>query len=236
MKSLSKNWMTEGLIDFEYKKYQLMAYLQETDRQFRATRLYPVLGELIEHHRHLHEFRSGKKKLNELFPKSLTHVDLSKAQLHYRPLESEGEIVSEINQITDFALPRLEKKIKEGRSIYDYVEEQVEFEPVGIQPIYRREGFVLLTQEQSSDIHAYRYRSGLLQIAGERFRSVSLWLIGVFQKTLIKTLETLKLELIREIKELPNPATWRLHSKQSFPIDETLVPIGKRLLLQHVKE
>ena len=28
MEKLSKDWLTQGLIDFEYKKYVLMAYLQ----------------------------------------------------------------------------------------------------------------------------------------------------------------------------------------------------------------
>lgn len=235
MRTLSKNWMTEGLIDFEYKKYQLLAYLQETNKHFQAAKLYPSLGELIEHHRNLNEFKSGKKKLSDMFPKALSNVDLDQAKLHFEPREKDGNLIEEINQITDFALPKIEKQIREGRTIYDYVEDQVEFEPVGIQPLYNREGFVLLTREQSSEVHAFRYKSGLLQFAGEKFRSISLWLIGVFQKSLVKTLEALKLDLVKEVKELPNPATWRLHSQQSFPIDETLVPISKRLLLQHVK-
>ena len=234
MKTLSKNWMTEGLIDFEYKKYQLLAYLQETEKQFKAVRLYPHLGELIEHHRNLNEFKSGKKSISDFFPKALSHVDLKQVKLHYKDLEKEDQVLQEVNQIADFALPSIEKKIVEGRNIYDDVEDQVEFEPVGIQPIYNREGFVFLTREKDSDVYAYRYKSSLLQLAGEKFRSISLWLLGVFQKTLVKTLEMLKLELIREVKELPNPATWRMHSHQAFPIDETLIPISKRLLLQKV--
>ncbi|NVJ85198.1 MAG: hypothetical protein HWE15_02775 [Algoriphagus sp.] len=235
MSTLSKNWITEGLIDFEYKKYQLLAYLQETDKRFKAIQLYPYLGELIEHHRNLAALQSGKKNLAEFFPKALDSIDFKEKKLNYEPRSEDHEVLKEISQITEFALPKIEGQIKEGKTIYDFVEDQVEFEPVGILPIYNREGFVLMTREKKSEIHAFRYKSSLLQIAGERFRSISVWLIGVFQKTFVNTLEALKLELIREIKELPNPATYRLHSKQEFPIEETLLPIGKRLLLQHVK-
>lgn len=235
MSKLSKNWITEGLIDFEYKKYQLLAYLKETDRRFKAVQLYPHLGELIEHHRNLAELKSGKKNLSDFFPKALESIDFKETKLNFEPRTEDHEVLKEINQITDFAIPRIEGQIQEGKAIYDFVEDQVEFEPVGILPIYNREGFVLMTREKKSEIHAYRYKSSLLQIAGERFRSISVWLIGIFEKTLVRTLESLKLELIREIKELPNPATYRMHSRQEFPIEETLLPISKRLLLQHVK-
>jgi hypothetical protein len=234
MSKLSKNWITEGLIDFEYKKYQLLAYLQETDKSFKAIKLYPPLGELIEHHRNLDAFKSGKRQLSDMFPKALESVDFKKKKLNYQSQSDDSEMMKEIHLITDFAIEKIQDQIYEGRAIYDYVEDHIAFEPVGILPIYTKEGFVFLTREKRSDIHAFRYQSSLLQIAGERFRSVSLWLVGVFQRTLVRTLEALKLELIREIKELPNPAAWRMHSKQDFPIEETLLPISKRLLLQHV--
>ncbi len=234
MRTLPKNWITEGLIDFEYKKYQLLAYLQEADREFKAVKLYPILSDLIDHHRTLQELDSGKTELSKLFPKALNGIDLQTSQLHYEPKIEDGEVMKEISQITQFALPRLSKQIEEGKSIYNFIEEQVEFEPVGILPIYNREGFVLMTRESSAEVHAFRYKSNILQMAGEKFRSITFWLLGIFQKNLVNTLEKLKMQLIREVKELPNPATWRIHSPHVFPIEETLIPLSKRLLLKSV--
>jgi hypothetical protein len=236
MKTLPKNWITEGLIDFEYKKYQLLAYLQAAEKEFMEVKLYPVLGDLIEHHRTLKELESEKSGLKNLFPKALNGIDIQNAQLKYVSKVQDGNVMEEIAQITAYALPKLKYQIEEGKAIYDFVEEQVEFEPVGILPIYNREGYVLLTQEKCSDVHAFRYRSNFLQLAGERYRSITLWLVGVFQKTLVNTLEKLKMQLVKEIKELPNPATWRMHSQGTFPIEETLIPVGKRLLLRSVTE
>lgn len=235
MKTLAKNWITEGLIDFEYKKYQLLAYLQEAEREFQAVRLYPILSDLIDHHRLLLELNSGRTELSRLFPKALNGIDFQNAQLQFGEKVEDGEVMKEISQITEYALPRLATQIDEGKSIYNFVEEQVEFEPVGIQPIYNREGFILMTQENKSDVHAFRYKSNFLQMAGEKFRSITFWFVGIFQKNLVNTLERLKMQLIREVKELPNPATWRLHSHHTVPIEETLVPISKRLVLQQIK-
>jgi hypothetical protein len=177
---------------------------------------------------------SGKTELRNLFPKALNGIDFKSAQLRYEEKVGEDALMNEITQISSFALPKLKRQIEEGRAIYDFVEEQVEFEPVGIQPIYNREGFILMTQESQSDVHAFRYRSNFLQMAGEKFRSITLWLVGIFQKSLFNTVEKLKLQLIREVKELPNPATWRLHSPHVVPMDETLIPISKRLVLQQI--
>lgn len=234
MTKLSKNWITDGHIDFEYKKYQLLAYLQETDRHFKAMKLYPVLSELITHYRDLNELNSEKTAISEVFPKTLDSIDFQKSKLNYRSVVPEDEVMKELSLITEFAIPKLVSQIEEGRTIYDYVEKQLEFEPVGIVPIYNKEGYILISRERKKEIYAFRYKSSLLQFAGEKFRSISMWLVSIFQRSLVNTVEKIKMDLIREIKELPNPATWRIHSQQEFPLEETLVPISKRILLKSI--
>jgi hypothetical protein len=184
----------------------------------------------------LEELHSGKLELHKLFPKNLESIDFQRAKLNFSSRVKSGEVMEEVSKITTFALSKFANQIEQGKGIYDYVEDQLEFHPVGIIPIYNREGYVLLSQGASSDIHAFRYKANLIQIAGEKFRSISIWLIGVFRRSILNTLEKIKLELAKEIKELPNPATWRLHSKRVFPIEETLLPIGKRLLLKTVTD
>ena len=44
---LKENWLTEGLIDFEYKKYQLLAYLKRVKDSFNKVELYPFLSDLV---------------------------------------------------------------------------------------------------------------------------------------------------------------------------------------------
>ena len=46
MSSLSTNWITEKHIDFEYKKYVLLGYLQHVNESFTENKLYPSLSEL----------------------------------------------------------------------------------------------------------------------------------------------------------------------------------------------
>ena len=53
MEKLSKDWLTQGLIDFEYKKYVLMAYLQRVKTSFERIELYPFMADLVFHYRNL---------------------------------------------------------------------------------------------------------------------------------------------------------------------------------------
>ena len=49
MEKLSQDWLTQGLIDFEYKKYVLLAYLKTAKESFGRVELYPFLTDLVFH-------------------------------------------------------------------------------------------------------------------------------------------------------------------------------------------
>ncbi len=234
MKNLPKNWITEGTIDFELKKYQLLAYLQASDHSFKSLRLYPPLADLVEHHRLLLELLSGNENVKSLFPKRIKGLDFESGQISYESLVQDDNLIQEINEIAEFARPQIKSKIEEGIEIYESVKGSLKFEPVGILPIYKREGYVFITGQARSELMVFRYKSSLLEYAGDKFRSVSLWLVKEMKRSIGQTLENLKVKLIREFKELPNPATWRIHTNEPIPIQETLLPIGKRLLLAEI--
>lgn len=234
MKNLPKNWITAGTIDFELKKYELLAYLKASSESFQSLKIYPHLADLIEHHRQLEQLKNEKEAVRSLFPKAIRSMDFRSGQLSYSSLIPEDDLMKEINQIGDYARPRIKKQIEEGVEIFEFVKGQLQFEPVGILPIYRREGYLFISRVAEPNLHVFRYKSSLLKYAGDRFRNISIWLVDTFRRSLGQTLEALKLRLVREIKELPNPATWRIHSSHHFPLEETLLPISKRLLLQEV--
>jgi len=71
MEHLKDNWLTEGLIDFEYKKYQLLGYLKRVKESFYRVELYPFLSDLVFHYRNLMTLRENKLMTGESFPKEL---------------------------------------------------------------------------------------------------------------------------------------------------------------------
>jgi len=234
MKKLSDNWIAEGLIDFEYKKYLLLAYLQEAKKQFGHVKLYPTLADLIRQHQRLEAFKKEHASLRDAFPKKLTGADLTKAKLEYEHIIQDVELIKELESIVEFAIPQLWNQIEEGKSIYDFIEQNLEIEPVGIRPIYQREGYAFLSYDKNNDIYIYRYKVSLFENSMDTFRGILLNYVKRVRRTLVNTLEKIKLDLSHHYQELPNPAAWRIHSKHQVPLQESLVPVSKRLLLQYV--
>src|ERR1700704_5663488 len=111
MKTLLETWFAEGFIDFELKKYTLLAYLQEVDRYFNENKLYPQLADVIFHYNNIVAFRENKKFLQEQFPKKLTGIQLQKLQLLYEQMIEDDDMMAELEDIINFSAGKLQKTI-----------------------------------------------------------------------------------------------------------------------------
>ncbi|WP_209330264.1 hypothetical protein [Lunatimonas salinarum] len=234
MITLSENWLSEGWMDFEYKKYMLLAYLQHVNVQFREVKLYPPLAELIQHYEKLKALESGKSQLKASFPKTVKGLEWERLQLSYQERVQDDEWIKEMQSIVDFALPQIKHHIEDGKAIYDLIERGIAIEPVGITPIYQREGYALLTFERNKDIFIYRYTVSIFHQSGDLLRGIALRFVEKARYSLVNTLQKIKLDLAKRFTDLPNPSAWRIHSENLVPFEESLVPISKRLLLKTV--
>src|SRR5258706_13876661 len=106
MDELKDNWITEGWIDFEYKKYMLLAYLKKVKDSFHKTELYPFLSDLGFHYRNLVSLKESKGMLGESFPRALSQESLRSLELTYRKIIDDDEVMSEIEMIMEYALPQ----------------------------------------------------------------------------------------------------------------------------------
>ncbi len=141
MKSLSETWFAEGYIDFELKKYTLLAYLKEINQHFNHKQLYPQLADLIFHYNNLVAFRENKKHLQEHFPKKLTGVQIDKLQTLYQQLIEDDELMVELEEIIQYSAQEMKTTISCGAEIYEYVEENLSISPVGLVPLDVLEGY-----------------------------------------------------------------------------------------------
>ena len=236
MEKLSKDWLTQGLIDFEYKKYVLLAYLQTVKKSFGKVELYPFLADLVFHYRNLMAVKENKTLIRESFPKELSVEEIRRLELRYRELVEDDGIMNELESIIDFALPKIESSLKEGSVIYEYVESNLEISPVGVTPLYANEGYLFVTQPPEKETNVYRYQVSIFEDSKEQLRSLNTQFIESVDKTLLNTYERIKLDLIKKYKDLPNPAAFLMLSKLKVPFSETLMPVAKRLFVKHISQ
>lgn len=234
MKTLSETWFAEGYIDFELKKYTLLAYLQEIGRCFNQNKLYPQLSDLIFHYNNLMAFRQNKQLLKEQFPKKITGLQLEKLQLLYEQLTEDDELMQELEAIIQFSTESMKQTIDSGTQIYEFVEDKLNIFPIGLLPINTEEGYFFLSEGSYRQTRIYQFRLSFFEQHAEKYRSIKTEWVGQYERNLVNSYELMKLQLIRNRKELPNPAVYSIETDLSFPVNETLLPIAKRSLVRFI--
>ncbi len=234
MKKLSKEWVTEGRIDFEYKKYLLLAYLQHVSQNFQENRLYPFLSDLIEHYRNLRVLKESKQQAKEQLPGKVSRIDLENFRLEYERIYADDEYLEEIEKIVDFAIPIITRSLQEGKSIYDFVEENMNIEPVGILPINKDFGYILIQEDKKRDVPVFQYEITIFKNPESNFRGIRTQFVRSYPKGISTTFENIKLQLIKQEPAMPNPATFLVQSKMSFPLQETILPVAKRYFMRYL--
>jgi hypothetical protein len=235
MKSLSETWFAEGYIDFELKKYTLLAYLQQVNKYFNENKLYPQLADVIFHYNNLVAFKENKKFLQEHFPKKLTGMQMEKLQGLYQQMVEDDELMKELEEIINYSTSTIKRTIRSGTEIYEFVEGKLVITPIGLVPLDTNEGYFFLSSGKKN-IRTYYYRLSFFEKHDEKYRSIKTSYIDHHRRSMSNTYESIKASLIRHRNELPNPAVYAVEIDLGFPFDETLLPIAKRSLVKYISQ
>lgn len=234
--SLDPNWVTTGILDFEFKKYILLDYLQKCHQAFQQHKLYPPLSELCLHYKNLQDLQSGLSQMEKFFHKDMTHIDLQQLQLNYETTDLKHQEIETIQEIIAFAIPSLRETISEGKDIYECIEQHIDIQPVGIVPLHKDEGYLFIHTTSNPDVYVYRYHQKTIVQHFENYRQLAVEYVTHTTLSLAHTLESIKLELIRSHQELPQPAAFDCVCSLSVPLHDTLIPIAKRAVLKHLTQ
>ena len=234
MKTLSETWFAEGYIDFELKKYTLLAYLQEVNRYFDENKLYPQLSDVIFHYNNLRAFRENKQVLQQYFPKRLSKIDMERLQLLYERMVEDEEIMTQLEEIIQYAIDRLAPTIRSGTDIYEFVEDRLSITPVGLLPLDTQEGYMFLSNGISRQTRVYQYRLSIFEKHDEKYRAIKTEYLETFRRTIAHTYEHIKTDLLRTRTMMPNPAVYSVETDLTYPLEETLLPIAKRRLVRYL--
>jgi hypothetical protein len=234
MKTLSETWFADGFIDFELKKYTLLAYLQEVNKYFNQNKLYPQLSDIIFHYNNLAAFRENKKFLQEQFPKKLTGVQIERLQVLYEQMIQDDQLMQELEEIINYSATKMKKAITNGTEIYEFVEDKLTIFPVGIIPLDIHEGYFFLSEGSYTQTRVYQYRLSFFEKHDEKYRSIRTEYIDSWQRNLVNTYEQIKSDLIKIKADLPNPAVYSIETELTFPVEETLLPVAKRSFVRYI--
>ncbi len=234
MKELNKNWLTEGLIDFEYKKYLLLAYMQGVREHFSSRKLYPVFSDLLFHYKNLINLKQNKALIYESFPKKLSGADFEKLTLLYREIVKDDKIMQELEEIMEYSIPVFENYLMDGKDLYEEIEFSMSISPVGLFSLNHDSGYLFFYVDNIREAKVYEYEMTIFESAEEKFRGIHTHYVETVEKGLYNTFESLKVYLARKYKKMANPATYLVDARVNYPFEETLLPVAKRMLVRYI--
>lgn len=224
-----------ALHDVERTQFEILQGLKEVRTHFHRNKIYPSLSHLIDLQSSLQAILDNADSLRHKPTRTLTHINLEERRLIYDEHRIEDEHFAQIRDLIDWAMPHILTAIDEGSTIFEFVDENLALEVVGILPSYLEEGYVFVPDNTHQTLHLMKYEISIFTGAGEKYRSLKTSLVKSVEHSIIQQpAQVLKMELVQEHPELPNPATYAISTDLDFPFQETILPVAKRRLLRHL--
>ncbi|MDZ7719598.1 MAG: hypothetical protein U5K72_12340 [Balneolaceae bacterium] len=232
---LNLNLFTKVRDDLEKRQYIVLAELKKISSEFQYYKVYPHLSRLIEIRRTLQDVIDRLADLRNKFPKRISKIDWVNRTIEHEVVFVNGTDLETVEELINWALPKMDKVIHEGIAIHEYVEKELSVEHVGIVPNYKDEGYFFVPDNQELKINLFRFEVSIFQSTEDQYRSLKTkFLKALKQGQAHLSPGSIKLELIREQKELPNPATYAFDTSLDFPFNQTILPVAKRKLMQAI--
>jgi len=233
MTTLNKDWLTEKTFDVEYKKYILLGYLQSVNKDFQHLKLYPALSDLVEHYKNIILIKENATQLQALFKKEIKKIDWENFKIVYESSLKKAGVLEALEEIIEFSIPFFKSHLEDGKKLYHEIEKYLHIEPLGVLPLHYNEGYLLLKEKSAAKTHAYQYSITIYDEPSGRYKAINTTFVSTYTLSIKNTLDTIKTDLIKRNGQIPNPATFCIESNENLPLNETLLPIAKRVLIKY---
>lgn len=235
MRGLHLDTFLRAGYDLERAQYEILGGLQNVRQAFSKNIIYPHLAQLVTLYNNLRTIVARLSELRGNLPGHIRGVDLERGKLLYDAVEMPCDDVAYLEELVHWALPSIQQAIDEGRTIFEFVDDNLHMEEVGIIPSYIHEGYLIVPDPNEGVWCILQYSLSVFTGPDERYRGLrTLHLEAVPAAAVGLTPQQVKLELVAERRDLPNPATYYFASDIDFPYEETVLPVAKRKLLRYL--
>jgi len=232
---LSLDLFTQVTSDYEKRQYLILAGLKKIEDQFYLNKIYPQLTDLVHLFKSLKEIKMKLENLREEFPKKIKNVDLVNKKIEYEIVFVDGSDINLVEDLIEWALPKIEQVLQTGITIHEFVENDLSIEHVGIVPNYRDEGYFFVPDRVKDKLMLFQFELSIFKSSEDKYRSLKTQYVKSIKIGSARlSPNSIKLDLIKEKKELPNPATYNFDTNLDFPFKETIFPVAKRKLMQTI--
>lgn len=116
MDTLPINWYFDTPIDFEYKQYILLGYLQQVEMCFIAKNLSPHLLHMEKMVSELNNFKISYENYKQDFDK---HRYIYLFDDNSKILGEDDDLILELKEIVNFSIPQIHSRIDFGYKVFN---------------------------------------------------------------------------------------------------------------------
>lgn len=204
--------------DLERSKYLLLNKFRLCQKELDETKLYPTYQMLISIYGQLAEIMQNH---NRIFNKEYTDA-ITERESEEKHMLINNEIEKSF-ELMHWSIAHLNSLLENGRAIYDFVDDSINIEPIGINTKYNTEGYIILPDNRERILRILKYSRSLYKILKTKE-------IANRRMTLITIPnEVMRNEMISD--DIINQIIYMLDTELNFSYGQTILPVAKRKFL-----
>lgn len=236
MEALNISTFIKAADDVELSKYKVLAILNRYVSALHKNKVYPALAELISVRNEIELMLEQMSLFDTELVINLNFSDFNEFENYDEPFEYDEDDLQKVYEFMSWALPEIDKAIEEGKILFDFVDENIQLEEVGVMPLYKNEGYFMIPDKKHDLMKIYKFEMSLFSTPDNPLRTLKSKLVDLIS---LKAPETqspyeLKNHILRRFTDLPNPATFYFDTDLDFPFVETILPTAKRKLVRYL--
>ena len=236
---LDLDWIITEPIDYEYKQYQLLAYLQKIDESFDKFQIYPAFKELSLHLANIKSILSDgthlelKKEITE-FDEEIILGDLE----FIRIPRIKEEDLTEFQNSVRFAEQKITEYFMIGKSLWSLINDTVEIRNVIYKSNLRENfGFIVIYHDDLKFIYQYE-----IKILRDTVKEKDIFLENIYigdgidiQGIIVENaiFENYGFKAIFDEVNLP---IFEVQATQKFDFEHSIKPLVKRKVMSYINQ
>lgn len=204
--------------DPERSRYLLLNKFKLCEREFNETRLYPTYQMLINIYIQLGDIM---KNHNRIFNKEYTDA-ISEEEMDEKMMLINNELEKSF-ELMHWAFAQFNRVMEQGKAIYDFVDESIKIESIGIMSRHNTEGYFILPDNSQRLFRIIKYSRNLYKVLKTKE-------VGNREMKLI----TIPNEVLRNYMisdDIINQIIYMLDTELNFSYQQTILPVAKRKFL-----
>jgi hypothetical protein len=211
-----------SVTDLEKSKYLLLNKFKLCELEFNQSRLYPTYQMLINIYQQLVDVLNNH---NKIFNKEYTDA-ITESEMEEKQKLINGEIEKSF-ELMHWAFAHLNKSLYTGKAIFDFVDDNINIESIGLNSEHNKEGYLVLPDNRSRLLRIIKYERKLYKVLKTKEVGNQELNIVIVPKEVIKN------HIISD--DILNPIIYYLDTELSFPYIETILPVAKRKFLNFLE-